>query len=225
MGLKTPQNTFRSCYHLSPCGFVAEEAQALKTIFFGTSNAGKQREIRRVMGSSGWDVRFPEGGELSLKVDETGSTFLDNARIKLEAYGSLRPELAVAAEDSGLVVPALGGEPGIYSARYGNLTRERQRNAYLLEKMSAFQGDERAAYYLAVVVLRFPGEKEFSFEGRVDGSIAVEPAGEDGFGYDPVFVDPVTGRTFAQLTPAEKDALSHRGIALRKMRNFLESRK
>lgn len=186
----------------------------MNRLLFGTKNPGKQREILRILGGLRWEILFPEAFPPMLEPEETGATFEENARIKARSYAVLAPDLWTAAEDSGIVVPALGGEPGVLSARYGGRTTDAERNGLLMERMAGLAGDARAAYYMAVVVLRGPDGRELTFEGRVEGFIAETPRGEGGFGYDPLFVDPASGRTFAELPPEAKDALSHRGRAL-----------
>jgi XTP/dITP diphosphohydrolase len=189
----------------------------MRRLLFGTKNPGKQREIRRILGGRGWEILFPEDYPPMEEPEETGADFAENAAIKARAYAALAPGLWTAAEDSGLVVPALGGEPGVFSARYGGRPSDTERNTLLLERMAELHGPARAAYYVAVIVLREPAGSEVACEGRVDGFITHVPKGESGFGYDPIFVDPASGRTFAQLPPAAKDALSHRGRALKNM--------
>lgn len=186
----------------------------MNRLLFGTRNPGKQREILRILGGLRWEILFPEAFPPMEEPKETGADFAENAAIKARAYATLAPDIWTAAEDSGLVVPSLGGEPGILSARYGGRASGAERNALLLERMAGLAGDARAAYYVAVVVLRGPDGRKLAFEGRVDGFIAEVPRGEGGFGYDPLFVEPASGRTFAELPPEAKDALSHRRRAL-----------
>ncbi len=193
-------------------------------LLFATTNAGKQKEIRSLL--QDLDVRLLFLQDLSPmpEPEETGATFQENARLKAAAYAALLPGGYVAAEDSGLVVPALGGEPGVFSARYGGRPDDASRNAYLLERMQDLQGDARSAYYEAAVVLLGPDGREEVFTGRVSGMIARVPDGTGGFGYDPLFFHPGLGRTFGNATRAEKDHLSHRGKAVRALRDFLEER-
>ncbi len=192
-------------------------------LLFATTNRGKQREIARILEGTGWEVVFPQQLDAAIEVEETGATFLENARLKASAYNYRHPDMWVAAEDSGIVVPALGGDPGVYSARYGGLTDEVSRNNHLLEKLSPYKDDDRKAYYRAVVVLVDSRRREWVFEGRVDGIIAEEPHGEAGFGYDPIFYHPKSNCTFAQLPPDAKNRLSHRGMAIRSLKNYLVS--
>src|SRR5512135_3455275 len=144
-------------------------------LLFATTNPGKQREIRDLL--EGLEVRllFLQDLAPTPEPEETGATFEENARLKASAYAALLPVGYVAAEDSGLVVPALGGEPGVYSARYGGRPDDAARNAYLLERMRDLQGDARSAYYEASVVLLAPDGHEEVFTGRVCGLIAGVP--------------------------------------------------
>jgi XTP/dITP diphosphohydrolase len=191
-------------------------------LLFATTNPGKQREIRRLLDGLALTLLFLQDVEPAQDVEETGTTFLDNARLKAVGYAPLLPGGFVAAEDSGLVVPALGGEPGVYSARYGGRPDDVTRNAYLLERMASLSGHDRAAYYEAVIVLLNPDGTEVTFSGQVHGTIAATPDGQGGFGYDPLFIHPDLGRTFGNAVQEEKDLLSHRGKAVRAMREYLE---
>ena len=193
----------------------------MSLLLFATTNRGKQREIARIMEGSGWEVVFPQQLDAVIEVEETGTTFIENARLKAFAYHYRHSDMWVAAEDSGIVVPALGGEPGVYSARYGGCPDDISRNAHLLERLSSYTGDDRKAYYRAVVVLVDSRRREWVFEGRVDGIIAEEPHGPAGFGYDPTFFHPKSHCTFAQLPPDAKNRLSHRGMAIRSLKNYL----
>jgi XTP/dITP diphosphohydrolase len=190
-------------------------------LLFATTNPGKQKEIRSLLEDLEVRLLFLQDLAPAPEPEETGTTFEENARIKAAAYAGLLPRGYVAAEDSGLVVPALGGEPGVYSARYGGRPDDASRNAYLLERMRDLQGDARSAYYEAAVVLRCPDGREEVFMGRVSGIIAGVADGTGGFGYDPLFLHQGLGRTFGNATRAEKDHLSHRGKAVRALRDFV----
>ncbi len=191
-------------------------------ILFGTGNPGKQREIRGLLEGLPIEVFFLQDLGDPPEVEETGTTFEENARLKARGYASLLPGAYVAAEDSGIVVPALGGEPGVYSARYGGTRDNDAHNVLLLERMKAFKGEDRAAYYEAVVVLIDPTGGEAVFRGRVDGLITEKPEGTGGFGYDPVFFHKELGRTFGCVSQADKDRFSHRGRAIKALRSHLE---
>jgi XTP/dITP diphosphohydrolase len=193
-------------------------------LLFATTNPGKQREIRRLLEGLPITLLFLQDVEPAQEVEETGTTFLDNARLKAVGYAPLLPGGFVAAEDSGLVVPALGGEPGVYSARYGGRPDDVARNDYLLERMAGLSGQDRAAYYEAIIVLLSPDRTDATFSGQVHGTIAAAPDGQGGFGYDPLFIHPDLGRTFGNAIQEEKDLLSHRGKAVRAMREYLKGR-
>jgi XTP/dITP diphosphohydrolase len=193
-------------------------------LLFATTNPGKQKEIRSLLEDLEVRLLFLQDLPPVPQPEETGTSFEENARLKTAAYAELLPGGYVAAEDSGLVVPALGGEPGVFSARYGGRPDDASRNAYLLERMRDLQGDARSAYYEAAVVLLCPDGGEEVFTGRVSGMIASLPDGTGGFGYDPLFFHPGLGRTFGNATRAEKDHLSHRGKAVRALREYLEER-
>jgi len=154
---------------------------------------------------------------------EDGETFLENARKKAHPAAK-ETGLPTLGEDSGLVVDALGGAPGIYSARYaGEDAADGDNSRKLLEEMRDVPSGKRAARYRCVAVLAWPDGREITADGSCEGQIALEPRGDGGFGYDPVFLLD-DGRMMAELTPEEKDAISHRGRALRKLRTLLEQK-
>jgi len=150
-------------------------------------------------------------------IEENASTFRGNALIKAAAICRLTG-LPAMADDSGIVVDALNGEPGIYSARYGSTGfSDLQRNSLVLSKMKPVPEAERSARFVCVIALVLPDGREYTAEGICSGFITLEPAGENGFGYDPIFYIPEAGRTMAQLNPEEKNSISHRGKALEKI--------
>ncbi|HOJ27633.1 MAG TPA: XTP/dITP diphosphatase [Spirochaetota bacterium] len=161
--------------------------------------------------------KYPEIGE----IEETGSTFTDNALLKARHVCN-STGLPALADDSGLVVDALNGEPGVYSARFGNLKTDKERYMLLLQKMHTVPDDRRQARFVCVMALVFPDGREYIEEGVCEGVIAKEPAGENGFGYDPVFYIPELGKTMAQLPLDVKNAISHRARALQKVKILLE---
>jgi len=193
----------------------------MRRLLFATANPGKQREVTRILGDLPIELCFPAALGLDLDPEESGETFEENARLKARAFAAAAPEFWVAAEDSGLVVPALGGEPGVRSARWGGSRDDDAHNDLLVARLAGRRGAERACFYQAVVVLRAPGGAETVCEGRVDGLVAEVPAGSGGFGYDPLFFSPELGCTFGQAAPADKDRLSHRGRALAALRGVL----
>ena len=172
-----------------------------------THNAHKLDELRRILAPLGVqadiDPALPEA-------EETGVTFAENAFIKAEEACKFTG-LPAIADDSGLTVDALGGEPGVYSARYAPVG---QRKATILQKLDGMPGEQRGAAFVSAVCCVFPNGDTVTAEGICRGHIAEAPRGEGGFGYDPIFVT-ANGKTYAELSPAEKDAISHRGLALR----------
>jgi XTP/dITP diphosphohydrolase len=195
-------------------------------IVLATRNRKKLDELRRIL-SDMKDVEivgldsFPKCPE----VDETGSTFEENSWLKAEAAAKCTGLWAVA-DDSGLEVDALGGAPGVYSSRYaGEDGNDRKNIEKLLSELKNVPREKRTARFRTVVTLASPEGRIRYFEGSVEGIIGTEPEGEGGFGYDPVFFPESHIRTFAHMPPEEKDALSHRARALKKLKNFLlESR-
>lgn len=178
-----------------------------------TGNPGKVRELKEGLAPLGWTLLSLADFPLRLPKEE-GSTFLENALLKA-AYVAKATGLPALADDSGLEVPALGGEPGVYSARYGGRETDRERNVYLLERMRHLQGEERKARFLAVLVLAYPDGHVEAYQGQVEGYILEAPRGEGGFGYDPLFYVPEAGKTFAEMTLEEKARYSHRGKAIK----------
>jgi len=181
-------------------------------VVLATSNPGKVRELKAGLEPLGWTLLSLADFPLRMPKEE-GSTFLENALLKA-AYVAKATGLPALADDSGLVVPALGGEPGVYSARYGGKETDRERNVYLLERMRHLKGEERKARFVAVLVLAYPDGHAEAYEGSVEGVILEAPRGEGGFGYDPLFFIPEAGKTFAEMTLEEKARHSHRGKAL-----------
>lgn len=185
-----------------------------------THNKKKRDEMSRILSPLGFEVYTAEmlGVELT-DAEETGKTFSENARIKAE-LGCKESGYPCIADDSGLCVEALGGEPGVYSARYSGVHGNDEANIEkLLEKMKNIPDEKRGAYFACAVCVCYPDGKVIELEGRCEGKIGYEKIGEDGFGYDPVFM--VGEKSFAQFTKEEKDAVSHRGVALRKLVELL----
>jgi XTP/dITP diphosphohydrolase len=194
-----------------------------KTLLLATNNAGKLRELRQLLSKlSGVQLLSPQEIGLELEVRETGSTYAENASLKAAAFAK-RSGLIVIADDSGLEVDALGGAPGIRSARYSPLpgATDSDRRALLLENLG---GHPRpwTARFRAWVAIAVPGEAIRQVEGICEGEIIPEERGENGFGYDPIFWIPLKGRTMAELTDDEKNAISHRGNAVREALPILE---
>ncbi len=188
-------------------------------------NKGKLKELQAILGELGVEVVLQSELGLDLEPEETGTTFAENARIKaravMEASG-----LPAIADDSGLCVDALNGAPGVYSARYGGegLTDEQRYQLVLRGVAGQFP---RTCRFQCAIVCCFPNGEELSANGTCEGTVAFTPMGTDGFGYDPIFFVPRLKKTFAQLSPEEKNAISHRGNALRdfaqKLKDYLNA--
>jgi XTP/dITP diphosphohydrolase len=153
--------------------------------------------------------------------DETGSTFLENARLKALHY-AVRSGLLTVADDSGISVDALGGEPGLYSSRFGGEgASDQDRNELLLSRLAGVPEGQRGARFTSAVVVARGETPLFEIQETVEGRIAPAPRGEQGFGYDPLFFYPPFGKTFGEVAPAAKDRVSHRGKAFARLREFL----
>ncbi len=188
-----------------------------------TANRGKVAEIRSALGFEGWElVTAADLGAEPLDVEETGATFEENARLKAHAYREAFG-CAALADDSGLEVDALGGEPGVYSSRYaGPGATDADNNAKLLEELAGVADAGRGARFRCVMVFVDEDGAETVVSGACEGSIAHEGRGEGGFGYDPLFLPTATpGHSMAELGREEKSAISHRGAALRALREAL----
>lgn len=185
-------------------------------IVLATANPDKAREIRAVLEGAGVAVELVERPPAVRDVDETGTTLADNARRKADALCAATC-LPALADDTGLEVDALRGAPGVRSARYAGEDATYADNVTkLLDALAGVAAERRTARFATVAVVRFPDGQEVLATGEVEGAIATEPRGDQGFGYDPVFVPREgDGRTFAEMTAGEKHLISHRGRALR----------
>ncbi len=186
-----------------------------------THNPGKLREMGEILKDFGIEVVSPRDLGITVDVEETGTTFAENAMLKAKAICK-EANLPAIADDSGLCVDALNGAPGVYSARYGGEGLD-DKGRYMLLLSSLRGAPTRAAHFTCAVACAFPNGDTLTAEGRCDGSIAYAPLGEGGFGYDPVFLLPGTGKTFGQLSQEEKSAVSHRGRALKDFAGKLEA--
>ena len=186
-------------------------------------NKGKLKEMQEILTPFGIELVLQSDIGLALEPEETGETFTENAAIKARAVMAASG-LPAIADDSGLCVDWLQGAPGVYSARYGGLDDDKARYTLLLQNMRG--STNRAAHFHTSIVCAFPNGDELTAEGDCYGTIAFAPMGENGFGYDPIFLVPDKRKTFAQLTADEKNAISHRGNALRafavELENYLE---
>ena len=186
-----------------------------------THNPKKLAEMSAILSQFGVEVMSPKDLGITVDVEETGTTFAENAMLKARAICEAA-NLPAIADDSGLCVDALGGAPGVYSARYGGEGLDDAGRYRLL--LSNLRGQPtRAAHFACAIVCAFPNGDTLTAEGRCDGAIAYAPMGEGGFGYDPVFLVPEKAKTFGQLTAEEKSAISHRGKALQAFAAKLET--
>ena len=185
-----------------------------------SNNAGKLKELRRILEQMGHEVKSLRDLCIDLDPEETGTTFAENARIKAEAFCKASG-LPTVADDSGLCVDYLGGAPGVYSARFAEPGK---RRLTVLEKLKGVPAEQRGAHFVSAVCCVFPNGDKIEAEGKCFGTIAFESRGENGFGYDSIFQQ--EGRTFGEMTAAEKDARSHRGKAFtafeEKLREYLK---
>lgn len=187
-------------------------------IIFATGNEGKMREIREILKDLGMKILSMKEAGADLNIVEDGSTFLENAEIKARAVWEKTGGI-VLADDSGLVVDCLNGEPGIYSARYmGEDTSYEIKNQNLLNRAAKARGDERSARFVCSIAAVLPDGNVLHTEETMEGILADNPAGEEGFGYDPIFYLPEFQKTAAELTMEEKNKISHRGKALDAMK-------
>ena len=177
-----------------------------------THNPGKLKEMGAILAQFGVEVVSPRDLGITVDVEETGTTFAENAMLKAKAICAAA-KLPAIADDSGLCVDALNGGPGVYSARYGGEGLD-DKGRYMLLLNNMRGQPTRAAHFACAIACAFPNGDELTAEGRCDGTIAFAPMGEGGFGYDPVFFVPELKKTFGQLTAEEKSAISHRGRAL-----------
>ena len=188
-------------------------------LVLASKNEKKLWEMDEILSSLGIEVISEAQAGVDVEVEETGTTFEENSLLKAKAVMEASG-LPAIADDSGLCVDALGGAPGVYSARYGGPELDDTgRYRLLLENM---KGQPRGARFVSVITCCFPNGDVLTARGECPGTIAFAPMGEGGFGYDPVFFLPKLKKTFAQLTPEEKNAISHRGLALRAFREKLE---
>jgi len=196
-------------------------ADKIVKLYLATSNPGKVREYRVLGAGNPVEIETLPGFTEIAAFDESAPTFAQNSAGKAIHYSQFTDELLIA-DDSGLVVPSLGGAPGVHSARYaGPRATDADRVRKLLDEMRGKSGDERRARFVCVLTLAREGSAMAVFSDSVEGVIATEPRGDGGFGYDPVFYFPKLGRTYAEISREEKNEYSHRGRAFRKLVQFL----
>ena len=193
-------------------------------IVFATGNEGKMRDVRLILQDLGFPVLSMKEAGVSLDIEENGTTFAENAMIKARAVWEKTGGI-VLADDSGLVVDYLGGEPGVYSARYlGEDTSYEIKNQAIIDRLADAKEEERTARFVSAIAAVLPDGSELVTEGTVEGLIAHEPAGNGGFGYDPIFYLPEYGVTSAEIPIEKKNEISHRGKALEAMKIKLRER-
>ena len=196
----------------------------MQKILFATSNKGKLKEIREILSGLECEVVSLADAGITSDVEENGSSFAENARIKAEFFAK-ESGMITLADDSGLVVDYMNGEPGIYSARFlGRETSYDVKNHYIIGRLAEAVGKDRSARFVCAICCACPDGRIFETQGRVEGIIATKPKGENGFGYDPIFYVPSLRMTTAELPPEKKNEISHRGRALRAMRELLEEK-
>lgn len=190
-------------------------------IIFATGNAGKMREIRLILGDLGCEILSMKEAGADPEIVENGTSFAENAEIKARAVWNCTGDI-VLADDSGLVVDYIGGEPGIYSARYmGEDTSYEIKNQNIIDRLQGAVGAERAARFVCNIAAVLPDGQVIHTEAAMEGVIAMKPAGSGGFGYDPILMIPEYGVTSAELTIEQKNRISHRGKALEAMKEAL----
>lgn len=198
-------------------------------IIFATGNQNKMKEIRMILADLGMEILSMKEAGVQIDVEENGSTFEENALIKAKAIAEIMKEkgeeVIVLADDSGLEIDYLGKEPGIRSARYaGSETSYDIKNLLLLSRMKGVAQEERTARFVCAIAAVFADGTSEVVRGTMEGQISYEIAGANGFGYDPIFYLPECGCTSAELSPEQKNALSHRGKGLRMMREIMEKK-
>lgn len=198
----------------------------MEKIIFATGNAGKMKEIREIFADWGIPVLSMKEAGIDIDIEETGTTFEENAVIKAKALAAClksRQEGAlVLADDSGLEIDYLNKEPGVYSARYmGRDTSYRIKNRNLVERLAGVPVEKRTARFVCVIAAVLPDERVLAARGTIEGKIGYEERGENGFGYDPIFYLPDMSRSTAELPPEVKNGISHRGKALQLIKQKL----
>lgn len=196
-----------------------------KRIIFATGNQNKMKEIRMILEDLGMPVYSMKEVGVDCEIEENGTTFEENAQIKANAIAKLLPGDIVLADDSGLEIDYLNKEPGIYSARYAGVdTSYDIKNRMLLDRLEGVPDEKRTARFVCAIAAVFPDGTSKTVRGTIEGIIGHEIAGENGFGYDPIFYVPEYGCTTSEMSPELKNELSHRGKALQLMRRIMETK-
>lgn len=195
----------------------------MKEAIIATHNPGKVKEFKEILEPRGYDVKSLAEIGFTEEVEETGHTFEENAILKAEAVAKAVNKMVIA-DDSGLSIDNLGGRPGVYSARYAGEQKDDQANIdKVLSELKGIEKEQRTARFRCALAVSIPGEETKTVEGHVEGYIAEEPRGEYGFGYDPIFIVKDKDKTMAELTSDEKNKISHRADALKKLSKLLEA--
>lgn len=196
----------------------------MEKLIFATGNMNKLREIKAILAGLDYEILSMKEAGIDIDIVEDGKTFEENALIKARAVCKASGHLALA-DDSGLEVDALNKEPGIYSARYmGEDTSYDIKNRNIIDRLAGIPDEERTARFVCAMAAVFPDGTEKTFVRTMEGRIGYEIAGENGFGYDPIFYLPEYGKTSAEISPEEKNAISHRGKALRALAEYLREK-
>lgn len=194
-----------------------------RRIVFATGNKNKMKEIRMILADLGMEILSMKEAGAEAEVEENGTTFEENAQIKAEEISKLLPDDIILADDSGLEIDFLNKAPGIYSARFAGVdTSYDIKNQMLLDQLNGVPDEKRTARFVCAIAAAFPDGTKKTVRETMEGRIGYEIAGENGFGYDPIFWLPEFGCTSAELSPEDKNAISHRGKALRAMRRVIE---
>lgn len=194
----------------------------MKKLIFATGNEGKMKEVRMIMADLGYEILSMKEAGIVADIDENGSTFEENALIKARAISKMAGCL-VLADDSGLEVDYMDKAPGIYSARFlGEDTSYAIKNKYIMDKLEGVPDEKRTARFVCAIAAVFPDGAEYTRRGTIEGIIGYEERGENGFGYDPIFYLPDRKMTTAELSPEDKNAISHRGNALRQIKEVIK---
>lgn len=190
-------------------------------IIFASNNQGKIKEVKQICSDMNVEIISMKEAGIDLEVEEDGKTFEENALIKAEAIMKLTGEITIA-DDSGLEVDYLGGEPGVYSARYmGHDTSYDIKNKAIIDRLEGVEDKDRTARFVCAMAAVFPDGRHFTTRGTMEGIIGYEIKGSNGFGYDPIVYLPQYQKTSAELSPEEKNKISHRGEALEKLKKQL----
>ena len=193
----------------------------MNRIIFATGNAGKMKEIREILGDMDAEILSMKEAGIQTDIVENGTTFEENARIKAKAVAQFTKDI-VLADDSGLEIDYLNKEPGIYSARYmGEDTSYHIKNAKLIERLEGVPDEKRTARFVCAIAAAFPDGSVKTVRAAMEGRIGYKESGENGFGYDPIFYLPEYGCTSAEISMEEKNKISHRGKALRAIKDEL----